>query len=158
MRTSRTSPTKLASAPIFVLREIARTSAPRSKPSRWTEIFIRRSPEERTRSHRRPLLEHRAAPCPDSRPHAHCATARRPRPRPRRASGGARAGRRLSSPWVGRPFPRRSCPAVRAATRKRAGALSTVKLRVRQEADPVALADGLAGGIVDEAVGPRGRG
>src|SRR6185295_2502641 len=41
MRTSRTRPTKLATAPILLFLEIALTSAPRSKSSRWIEIFIR---------------------------------------------------------------------------------------------------------------------
>src|SRR5205814_3427367 len=41
MRTSRTRPTKLATAPMVLFFEIARTSAPRSKSSRWTETFIR---------------------------------------------------------------------------------------------------------------------
>src|SRR3982750_1277022 len=41
MRTSRTRPTKLATAPILALLEIPRTSAPRSKSSSWTLTFIR---------------------------------------------------------------------------------------------------------------------
>src|SRR3982750_4068779 len=41
MRTSRTRPTKLATAPILALLEIPRTSAPRSKSSGWTLTFIR---------------------------------------------------------------------------------------------------------------------
>src|SRR5437870_5281217 len=41
MRTSRTSPTKLATAPTLLSFEMARTSAPRSKSSRWTATFIR---------------------------------------------------------------------------------------------------------------------
>src|SRR6478672_3677805 len=75
MRTSRTSPTKLATAPVFVLREIARTSAPRSKSSRWMETFIRPSPAEKTRFHRRLSPWRPVAPCPGSRPRAHCAPA-----------------------------------------------------------------------------------
>src|SRR3954471_20439437 len=41
MRTSRTRPTKLATAPTLASREIARTSAPSSKSSRWMATFIR---------------------------------------------------------------------------------------------------------------------
>src|SRR5436190_22346066 len=41
MRTSRTRPTKLATAPIELRFEIALTSAPRSKSSRWMLSLIR---------------------------------------------------------------------------------------------------------------------
>src|SRR6185503_20899307 len=41
MRTSRTRPTKLATAPILSLPEMSRTSRPRSKSSFCTETFIR---------------------------------------------------------------------------------------------------------------------
>src|SRR5512134_3929052 len=49
MPTSRTTPTKLATAPTFGSRERARISAPASKSCAWTEIFIRRlsSPGDR---------------------------------------------------------------------------------------------------------------
>src|SRR2546422_8474953 len=40
MRPSRTRPTKLATAPILLSFEMARTSAPRSKSSSWTLTFI----------------------------------------------------------------------------------------------------------------------
>src|SRR3954468_11588394 len=49
MRTSRTRPTKLATAPTLASREIARTSAPRSKSSRWMATFIRRLSPSRDR-------------------------------------------------------------------------------------------------------------
>src|SRR5437868_1834947 len=41
MRTSRTRPTKLATAPILLSLEIALTSAPRSKSCAWMLILIR---------------------------------------------------------------------------------------------------------------------
>src|SRR5512134_1593407 len=156
--TSRTTPTKLATAPTFGSRESARISAPASKSCVCTETFIRRSPGERTPPRRPPGSRPWAAPCPGSLP---CGSAcRRPAPAPRHRR--AHANGSAAPPPCRRPpatrFPRPPCRVARAAPQSREPSPSPVELRERQVAHPLALRDRVVRRVVDEAVGPGGRG
>src|SRR5260221_12607219 len=76
----------------------------------------------------------------------------------RRASSSARAARQPSSPPRAARSPLLRYRAARAARRNTGPSLSLEELRVGQKAHRVAFRDRLLGGIVEQAVGPRGRG